>query len=68
MAVNETRSLNGDLQTGISDGLFKSLTPDRGGEVEESAVYQRAHDYQRQYGFADIKKFHPTGCGCGCAA
>jgi hypothetical protein len=65
MAVNETRSLNGDLQQGMNDGVLKSLTPDRGGEVEDSRPRERAENLQRQYGFADIRKFHPSGCGCG---
>jgi hypothetical protein len=32
MAVNESRSLNGDLREGISDGVVKKATPDRGGD------------------------------------
>ena len=34
MAVNESRSLNGDLEEGISDGSVHKRTPDRGGVVE----------------------------------
>lgn len=34
MAVNETRSLNGDLAEGISDGVVRKACPDRGGVLE----------------------------------
>lgn len=50
MAVNEARSMNKDLKEGANDGKFKSLTPDRGGDVEESAPMVRAQILQPQYG------------------
>ena len=31
MAVNETRSMNADLREGITDGMVKKASPDRGG-------------------------------------
>lgn len=36
MAVNESRSMNGDLAIGIADGTVKSMTPDRGGVVSST--------------------------------
>jgi hypothetical protein len=33
MAVNETRSMNADLREGITDGMVKKSTPDRGGDL-----------------------------------
>lgn len=54
MAVNETRSLNRDLQTGVKDGLIKTITPDRGGVVETNAVVERAAMLQRQYNVTDV--------------
>jgi hypothetical protein len=33
MAVNETRSMNEDLREGITDGVVKKATPDRGGDL-----------------------------------
>lgn len=33
MAVNETRSMNADLREGITDGIVKKVTPDRGGDL-----------------------------------
>lgn len=42
MAVNSSRSQNADLRLGATDGAFKNLTPDRGGEVEISMVTKRS--------------------------
>lgn len=50
MAVNDSRSMNADLQLGIIDGKVKNLTPDRGGEVEQEHVLQRRTELQQQYG------------------
>lgn len=41
MAVNESRSMNRDLRLGATDGKYKSLTPDRGGEVDPTAATAR---------------------------
>lgn len=50
MAVNETRSLNGDLAEGLTDGVVKKLTPDRGGVTDEGTVHARNSRLQQQYG------------------
>lgn len=50
MAVNETRSMNGDLREGLTDGVVKKLTPDRGGVTDKSSVVDRNLDLQEQYG------------------
>lgn len=42
MARNDSRSMNGDFRLGSVDGVYKSLTPDRGGDVEESWAQHRA--------------------------
>jgi hypothetical protein len=34
MAVNNTRSMNGDFHQGVIDNSYIQLTPDRGGLVE----------------------------------
>lgn len=47
---NTSRSQNQDLRKGIMDGVYKSLTPDRGGEVEEGAVLKRNIVAPPQYG------------------
>jgi hypothetical protein len=54
MAVNQTRSLNADLQKGVNDGLLKSLSPDRGGEVETKQLVERAATLQPQYNVTDV--------------
>lgn len=50
MAVNETRSMNGDLREGLTDGVVKKLTPDRGGVTDKDTVVDRNMDLQEQYG------------------
>lgn len=49
MAVNESRSMNMDLIGGAGDGKFKSLTPDRAGEVDPTAAAIRQSELQVQY-------------------
>lgn len=49
MAVNESRSCNQDLVRGAGDGKFKSLTPDRGGEVDPTSATIRKESLQIQY-------------------
>jgi hypothetical protein len=52
MAVNDSRSMNQDLKLGARDGAFKSLTPDRGGEVDPSHATYRMNS---------LKSSFPTG-------
>lgn len=56
MAVNDSRSMNNDLHLGVNDGRLKSLTPDRGGQVDESNVSVRASLLQTQYDITDLMK------------
>ena len=56
MAVNDDRSLNADLHLGLNDGRLKSLTPDRGGIVDESHAKTRAGLLQNQYNITDMLK------------
>lgn len=49
MAVNESRSMNADLYRGATDGKFKSLTPDRGGDVDPTSSAVRANELNIQY-------------------
>jgi hypothetical protein len=53
MAVNESRSMNRDLLLGITDGKFKSLTPERGGEVDPTYPTMRADVLNLQYNIVD---------------
>ena len=52
MAVNSSRSMNMDLRKGATEGAFKNLTPDRGGEVEEGFAIKRNMVLQSQYGLS----------------
>lgn len=52
MAVNDSRSMNQDLKLGARDGAFKSLTPDRGGDVDPSHATYRMNS---------VKASFPTG-------
>lgn len=56
MAVNDSRSMNNDLHSGINDGRLKGLTPDRGGQVDESHASVRSGLLQAQYNVTDIVK------------
>jgi hypothetical protein len=56
MAVNNTRSMNEDLQAGIHDGCCKNLSPDRGGSVELHDLYERYATLQQQYGITDSER------------
>jgi hypothetical protein len=49
MAVNYSRSMNRDLRLGATDGKFKSLTPDRGGEVDPTHATKRMHEVSATY-------------------
>lgn len=64
MAVNNTRSMNADLQQGLADGQIKTLTPDRGGTVEVQAVHERAISLQSQYSISDHMHAFAQGCQC----
>jgi hypothetical protein len=54
MAMNSNRSMNRDLQQGLKDGTFKSLAPDRGGDVEMTTIHTRANLLQAQYDINDL--------------
>jgi hypothetical protein len=42
MAVNETRDMRQELEIGATEGSFKTLTRDRGGEMSADTVQARA--------------------------
>jgi hypothetical protein len=56
MAVNTSRSMNGDRKLGENDGKMKSLTPSRGGDIEEAHVLERAGLLQTQYNIVDKRR------------
>ena len=62
MAVNDSRSMNRDLRLGATDGKFKSLTPDRGGDVDPTAATLRMQVTKAQYPTGEVYSFtdrHP---------
>ena len=56
MAINDERSMNSDLHLGVNDGRLKSLTPGRGGQVDESHASVRSGLLQAQYNVTDMMK------------
>lgn len=54
MAINDARSMNSDLHSGVNDGRLKSLAPDRGGNLDMSHVATRAGLLQNQYNVTDM--------------
>lgn len=58
MAVNESRNLNDELSQGLTDGLVRKLTPDRGGSTEDhnSADTARLHQMYVPY----VREWEPT--------
>ena len=61
MAVNNSRSMNADLQEGMTDGMVKKATPDRGGAVETSNPIDRGRKLQAQYSITDrFRNLSPT--------
>jgi len=58
MAINNSRSMNKDMRQGALDGAYKSLTPSRGGDVEQAFVKKRMTvleqgTYPTMHGFTD---------------
>lgn len=41
MAVNSARSMNGDLAEGMSDGKYKKVVQDRGGQIDSATYLER---------------------------
>jgi hypothetical protein len=54
MAVNDSRSMNRDLRLGLSDGRYKSLTPDRGGDVDPTSATARMNVLKAQYPTGEV--------------
>jgi hypothetical protein len=63
--INQTRSMNTDLQFGVNDGKYKQMTPDRGGEAELFQPNSRYEELQIQYSITDFNRgMHLKGCAC----
>ena len=48
--------MNGDRKLGENDGMMKSVTPSRGGIVEETYALERAELLQTQYNIVDKRR------------
>lgn len=59
MAVNDTRSMNQDLRLGATDGKFKSLTPDRGGDVDPTHATKRMNEVKAPYPTGEVYSIYP---------
>lgn len=62
MAVNDSRSMNRDLTLGATDGRFKSLTPDRGGDVDPTHATLRMNVTKSLFPTGELYSFverHP---------
>lgn len=49
MAVNETRSMRNDLALGVTDGVVKNVTPDRGGVTSSRDAAAMRHLLMGEY-------------------
>lgn len=62
MAVNDSRSMNRDLRLGATDGRYKSLAPDRGGEVDPTHATLRMTVTKSMFPTGEVYSFtdrHP---------
>lgn len=50
MAYAPMRSMNAELDTGLSDGRYKAIVKDRGGFVDKSTFDSRAQLHDLYYG------------------
>ena len=55
MARNDSRSLNGDLAEGMTDGKYKKIAMDRGGEVGQATWRERMHLDDIWHGLHEVK-------------
>jgi len=63
--ARQHRSPNKDLYLGTIDGVFKQITPNRGGQVDMHAPREDAALLPPQYGVQDHVHNIVQGCGCG---
>lgn len=62
MAHNQSRSLNGDLAEGMSDGKYKKVVMDRGGAIDAATYADRAALNDVYYGIHELRtKILPDG-------
>jgi hypothetical protein len=62
MAVNDSRSMNRDMRFGATDGRFKNLTPNRGGDVDPTHATLRMTVTKSMFPTGEVYSFtdrHP---------
>jgi hypothetical protein len=62
---NPSRSLNGDLHEGMSDGKYKKIAMNRGGVIEALTYHDREALNDKWYGIHELRtKVLPDGTVC----
>jgi hypothetical protein len=55
MAYPRTRSMNADLGEGLTDGKYKKVNPNRGGQVEGTTYRARKDLHDRYFGIHEAE-------------
>jgi len=66
MAINMSRSLNGELHEGMVEGRYRKVAPNRGGEIEDTFKANRTGLSAFYYGELlqqEVSRTLPDGSG-----
>jgi hypothetical protein len=66
MAYARTRSVNRELEAGATDGKYRKVIADRGGDVERSFVANRTDLTGAFYGIHEAPVMEMPGCDRAC--
>jgi len=67
MAYPRTRSVNRELEAGATDGKYKKVIADRGGDVERAFVGNRTDLTGAFYGVHEAPAMEMPGCNRVCS-
>lgn len=67
MAYPRTRSVNRELEAGATDGKYKKIVADRGGDVERTFLEDRAELIGAFYGITEHDSMRVPGMNRTCA-
>lgn len=67
MAYPRTRSVNRELEAGATDGKYRKVIADRGGDVERSFVGNRTDLTNAFYGIHEAASMEMPGCNRTCS-
>jgi hypothetical protein len=67
MAYPQTRSANRELEAGATDGKYRKVVMDRGGDVEHSFVGNRTDLTSAFYGIHEAPVMEMPGCNRTCS-